>query len=130
MCVFHSGTIESTNVNLTWIVFDNGKYQNVAFKCSSCSIPNGHNVEFLRNNRSVDSITYDTATGKCSHILGECSPDICCCNSHVFIRYYKRKDISPKTHFSCDMRFVDSLKSIKFSKKSTLFYDGQGEINN
>ncbi|XP_052066929.1 uncharacterized protein LOC127706387 isoform X2 [Mytilus californianus] len=119
----------STIVNLVGKIVQEDDTQRLLLTCSSCRTPNENHAEFLINDNSVDSITYNNATGKCTYSYGECSRRECNCSSsgNEFSRFFVlKKQLNTKTYFSCDIRFhiKDEEQLVVFSKVSTLSFNG------
>ncbi|VDI30395.1 Hypothetical predicted protein, partial [Mytilus galloprovincialis] len=116
------GFSQSTDVRMT----GERNIAKVTVRCFSCRAPYGYNVEFLINGVSEDSLTLNYETGKCTHQLGECNPEVCSCNlsGNEFSRSFSLKNTSTTTNISCDMMFVDRITLTRFSKCATLIYDG------
>ncbi|XP_052066925.1 uncharacterized protein LOC127706385 [Mytilus californianus] len=117
-----NGFIGSTDIYITGEV----NISKVTVRCFACRAPYGKNVEFLINDRSEDSLTLNSTTGKCTHQAGECNPEICSCSpsGNEFSRSFHLKNTRETVNFSCDMMFVDRTVTSWFSKYATLFYDG------
>ncbi|XP_052066057.1 uncharacterized protein LOC127705748 [Mytilus californianus] len=80
------------------------------------------------NNSSVDSITFDNETGKCTHLHGECISSKCHCSptGNTFVRIFLlERSFKTATYFSCNMRFEDKVKSEVFSKVTTVHFNGK-----
>lgn len=123
ICAFE-GFRKSTNIHMTGEI----ESSKVTVSCFSCRQPYGYNVEFLLNGISEDSITLNYETGKCTHKLGECSSAVCSCSPYgnEYSLSFYMKDASKAVDFSCDMMFVDTIASSRFSKNATVTYDGTG----
>lgn len=123
------GLSQSTLVHMTGHTYNS----KVTVRCYACRAPYGYNVEILINSRSEDSLTLNYETGKCTHQLGECHPEVCSCSpsGNEFFRSFDLKDVTRTANFSCDMIFVDktTLTTSRFSKYATIFYDGKGKRN-
>ncbi|CAC5360201.1 unnamed protein product [Mytilus coruscus] len=117
-----NGFIRSTDIYITGEV----NISKVTVRCFACRAPYGKNAEFLINDRSEDSLTLNSTTGKCTHQAGECNPEICSCSlsGNEFSRSFYLKNSSQTVNFSCDMMFVDRIATSWFSKYATLLYDG------
>lgn len=121
----------STIVNLFGKIVRDDDDQRLLLTCSSCRVPKGNHAEFLINENSVDSVTYNNATGKCYHSYGQCSIGECNCSSagNAFSRFFVlNKQLNAETYFSCDMRFhvEDQEQLAVFSKVATLSFNGKG----
>ncbi|VDI00318.1 Hypothetical predicted protein [Mytilus galloprovincialis] len=118
----HTGFIDSTDIYMTGEI----DISKVTLGCYSCRPPHGYNVEFLVNGRSEDSLTLNYETGKCTHRIGECKPDLCSCSpsGNEFLRSFYSQETNKTATFSCNMVFVDVIADSRFSKYKTLFYDG------
>ncbi|CAG2244449.1 unnamed protein product [Mytilus edulis] len=102
--------------------------QRVTLICYSSRTPHGYHVEFLKNGKSVDSITFNMVSRKCTHIGGECLPDKCSCSpfGNNFTRIFPYIAGNNTTTFSCSMKFVDNDTSSKLLKIATVLFDNQG----
>lgn len=120
------GIIDSTKVILTGQFHDDKENPRIVLRCFSCREPDGHNVEFLENKRSIDSLTLRRATGKCTHQKGECHPKECSCAGMEFMRTFQYDIKSNGSVYSCDMLFTDSYTHGKFSILASAFFDGKG----
>lgn len=127
MFLIFIGILPDTDIKLS--VLNSFRSQSVILKCFSCRAPDGHHAEFLIDNKTVGSITYNMVTRKCTHIKEECFPDKCSCNlsGNKFTHIFPFIDVNKTTKFSCRMNFVDNDKSSIFSKISTVLFDKQGE---
>lgn len=96
--------------------------------CSSCRIPSAKNAEFLINNSSVDTITFDDEMEKCYYLHGECTSDVYSCSfpGNEFSRFFVfDKHLNTDANYSCEMRF--KAKSVAFSKVVTVSFNGKGK---
>lgn len=120
------GILSATDLTLS--LLHSSRLQSVTLICFSCRAPHGHHAEFLKDDKSVDSIRYNMVTGKCTHINGECLPGMCSCipSGNKFTRMFPFIAINKTTDFSCRMKFVDIDKSSIFSMISTVLFNGQG----
>ncbi|XP_052066126.1 uncharacterized protein LOC127705814 [Mytilus californianus] len=104
----------------------------IQITCYSCRQPYRNTVEFLVDDESVDSITFNRETDTCVNGIGVIHPDkfTCDLSGTIFVHIFERHNKSPGTHFSCDMRFFDTALSSRFMKKATLYFDGKRFYNN
>lgn len=117
-----------SDTDLTLSLLHSSRLQSVTLICVSCRAPYGHHAEFLKDDKSVDSITYNIVTGKCTHMNGKCLPDKCSCihSGNEFTRIFHFIATNKTTNFSCRMKFVDNDKSSIFSMISRVSFNGQG----
>ncbi|XP_052066121.1 uncharacterized protein LOC127705810 isoform X2 [Mytilus californianus] len=123
-----AGIISSTEVVLTGnISRHQSSMKTVNLSCFSCREPHGNHVEFLINHHSVDNVRYDHVTKRCLHKDGECRPDHCSCSNSGNLFYYTFEftDKTTEISFTCGMRFVDKLLTTRFSKFSSVIYNGK-----
>lgn len=109
------------------LIIEKGKPK-VKIKCFSCREPDGNNVEFLENNRSVDSLTFRHDTKTCMHQRGECHPIDCSCSRTEFILTFHYDTQKKGSNYSCDMLFTDSFSHEKYSKVATVVFNGTGNF--
>lgn len=129
--MFSLDITDSTTVSLFGTISRDKDVHRLLLTCSSCRIPKGKNAEFLMNNNSVDHITFNDDTGKCTHMHGECITGKCNCShsGNTFTRMFVlTKPLKTPTYFSCDLRFEDKAKSVVFSKVPTVSFNGIGNI--
>lgn len=123
------GIIDSTKVILTSQFHNDKENPRIILRCFSCREPDGNNVEFLENKRSIDSLTLRRATGKCTHKKGECHPNECSCAGMEFMRTFQYDIKSNGSVYSCDMLFTDSYTHEKFSILASAFFNGKEFYN-
>lgn len=119
------GIRDSTEVNITGYFRNEKENLRSIIRCSSCREPDGHNVEFLENNRSVDSLTFSYDTGICTHKHGNCTPNACSCTGIDFILAFQYDTKSNGSVYSCDVMYTDSSTQEKFSIHASTFFNGK-----
>ncbi|VDI54733.1 Hypothetical predicted protein, partial [Mytilus galloprovincialis] len=95
------GTSEDTNIRLSGIL--SLSLHSVTLRCFSCREPYGNNADFMKDDKSEDSVYYNSITNKCTHIMGECQPETCSCSQsgNEFMRNFS---VAEKyTKFTCGM---------------------------
>ncbi|XP_063398116.1 uncharacterized protein LOC134683031 isoform X2 [Mytilus trossulus] len=118
---------DSTTVNLLGKIVQDKDVHRLLLTCSSCRIPKGKSAEFLMNNRTVDHITFNDDSGKCTHMHGVCIAGTCNCSQsgNTFTRMFVlSRPLKTPTYFACDLRFENEANSVVFSKVPTVSFNG------
>lgn len=127
--IFCSGIVSATDIFIRGEVLESSN--KIQITCYSCRQPYRNTVEFLVDDESVDSITFNRETDTCVNGIGVIHPDTFTCDlsGTIFVHMFERHNKSPGTHFSCDMRFYDTALSSRFKKKATLYFDGKRKFD-
>lgn len=128
--IIFTGIISATNIQLVGTLITNYFSSKVKLACFSCREPYGNNVEFLINEQSEDTITFNKDSGSCIHITGNCLPHECVCSSsgNEFIRIFPKISFEQLTLYSCSMQFKDRDKGSVFLKTASVYFNGTGNL--
>lgn len=123
--IYFSGIVDDTEVYIKGTLYKQNDSKFVSVQCSTCRRLRGNNVEFLVNNFTEVSITYNPVTRQCIYRNKECSPDTCSClsNGNEFRATFPF-DSDDYIIYSCDMQFSEDETSMIFSKTANLRFNG------
>jgi len=98
------------------------------FMCISDGVPQGCSVEFLKNNRTIDTLRF--SDDHCYHNTKQvCKGDECSCSSDCmnFTLKYAKTEIRTGDIFSCKMR-IKEQEGIWTDIYDYAIFDGTGKI--
>ncbi|CAG2200168.1 unnamed protein product [Mytilus edulis] len=93
--------------------------------CFSCREPYGYNVEFLKDKRSEDSLTFSNDTDTCTHGKGKCPPNECNCTRNMFYTCFSVQHREEWVDIFLRFLFTDSYTHAKILTTASLFSDGK-----